>query len=88
MLSNRYGWHFPELAKIVNDNYQFARICLLVQDKAQLTDDKAPLLEEVTKDEAKAKEIIEAAKTSMGQVRSFACHHRYMNYHEHKIKRT
>mmetsp|Transcript_28485 Transcript_28485/g.54345 ORF Transcript_28485/g.54345 Transcript_28485/m.54345 type:complete len:487 (+) Transcript_28485:255-1715(+) len=62
-----YGWHFPELAKIVNDNYQFARICLLVQDKAQLTDDKAPLLEEVTKDEAKAKEIIEAAKTSMGQ---------------------
>jgi hypothetical protein len=21
-----YGWHFPELVKIVNDNYQYARV--------------------------------------------------------------
>ena len=32
-----YGWHFPELQKVVNDNYMYARICLLVKDKSTLT---------------------------------------------------
>ena len=22
-----YSWHFPELVKIVNDNYQYAKVC-------------------------------------------------------------
>jgi hypothetical protein len=26
-----YSWHFPELVKIVNDNYQYARIALIVK---------------------------------------------------------
>ena len=26
-----YSWHFPELVKVVNDNYQYARIALLVK---------------------------------------------------------
>jgi snoRNA binding domain, fibrillarin len=26
-----YGWHFPELVKIVPDNYQYSRVALLVQ---------------------------------------------------------
>mmetsp|Transcript_38840 Transcript_38840/g.53949 ORF Transcript_38840/g.53949 Transcript_38840/m.53949 type:complete len:506 (-) Transcript_38840:464-1981(-) len=62
-----YGWHFPELVKVVNDNYQYARLCLLILDKALLTDDDVEKLTKVTLDEGKSKEIIEAAKTSMGQ---------------------
>ncbi len=29
-----YSWHFPELVKIVNDNYQYARIALIVKASA------------------------------------------------------
>ena len=28
--TNRYGWHFPELAKVVPDNYQYARVALVI----------------------------------------------------------
>ena len=33
----RYGWHFPELAKVVPDNYQYARVALVIKDKAATT---------------------------------------------------
>lgn len=62
-----YGWHFPELVKIVNDNYQYARLTLLIKDKSTLGDDKLEELKEVVVDEDVAKQIIEAAKISMGQ---------------------
>jgi len=62
-----YGWHFPELVKVVNDNYMYARLALVIKDKATLTDDALPALKEITGDEDKAKEVIEAAKASMGQ---------------------
>ena len=45
--AGRYGWHFPELVKIVNDNYQYARVALLVKDKATLTEEQLPDLAEV-----------------------------------------
>ena len=62
-----YGWHFPELVKVINDNYTYARVALAVKDKATLTDDGLKKLAEVIGDEDKAKEVIEAAKASMGQ---------------------
>mmetsp|Transcript_31514 Transcript_31514/g.89453 ORF Transcript_31514/g.89453 Transcript_31514/m.89453 type:complete len:482 (+) Transcript_31514:215-1660(+) len=62
-----YSWHFPELLKIVNDNYQYARLVLVIKDKSSLTEDSLPGLTEVTGDEEKSKEILEAAKASMGQ---------------------
>lgn len=62
-----YGWHFPELVKVVNDNYMYARLALVIKDKATLTDEAMPALKEITGDEDKAKEVIEAAKASMGQ---------------------
>lgn len=62
-----YSWHFPELVKIVNDNYQYARVVLLVKDKATLAEDKLEELTEILGDEDKAKEVVEAAKASMGQ---------------------
>lgn len=30
-----YGWHFPELVKIVPDNYQYARVALVIKDKVR-----------------------------------------------------
>lgn len=62
-----YGWHFPELVKVVADNYMYARVALLVKDKATLGEDKLPELTEILGDEDKAKEVFEAAKASMGQ---------------------
>lgn len=35
-----YSWHFPELVKIVNDNYQYSKLALLIKDKGSLTEDK------------------------------------------------
>lgn len=62
-----YSWHFPELVKIVNDNYLYAKVAKFVQNKEQLSDDKIPDLADILGDEDKAKEIVEAAKSSMGQ---------------------
>jgi len=62
-----YSWHFPELVKIVNDNYQYAQMALLIKDKSSLTDDSLSAIKDVIGDEDKAKEVIEASKTSMGQ---------------------
>ncbi|OVA17545.1 Nop domain [Macleaya cordata] len=62
-----YSWHFPELVKIVNDNYLYAKVAKYVEDKAELSEDKIPGLTEILGDEDKAKEIVEAAKASMGQ---------------------
>lgn len=61
-----YSWHFPELVKIVNDNYLYARVSKMIDDKSKLTEDHIPMLTEVLGDEDKAKEVIEAGKASMG----------------------
>lgn len=62
-----YSWHFPELVKVVNDNYQYARIALLVKDKSTLTEEKLPALAEIIGDEVKAREVLDASRASMGQ---------------------
>mmetsp|Transcript_22054 Transcript_22054/g.86719 ORF Transcript_22054/g.86719 Transcript_22054/m.86719 type:complete len:589 (-) Transcript_22054:185-1951(-) len=61
-----YSWHFPELARIVNDNIMFARAALKIGNKSSVTDDAVEGLEELLGDEALAKEVVEAARTSMG----------------------
>lgn len=99
-----YSWHFPELVKIINDNYQcvpplpphhcpavrvcsspcrllppwlpltgvlfscrYARLVLVIKDKSALTEESLEAMTEVTGDEEKSKEVLEAAKASMGQ---------------------
>ncbi|XP_043723745.1 nucleolar protein 56-like [Telopea speciosissima] len=88
-----YSWHFPELVKIVNDNYLYAKVAKFVEDKSQLSEDKIPALAEIIGDEDKAKEIVEASKSSMGQdlspidlinVQQFA--QRVMNLSEYRKK--
>jgi nucleolar protein 56 len=62
-----YSWHFPELSKIVSEQAQFARLAKLIKNKENLSDEHLDAINEIVADEAKAKEIIEAAKASMGQ---------------------
>jgi nucleolar protein 56 len=62
-----YGWHFPELVNLVSDNYTYGKLVLAIGDKKNLTDDKLhDIAALVGDDEQKAKDIIEAAKVSMG----------------------
>jgi len=67
-LRENYGWHFPELSKIVSSNDQYAQVVLKIGDKSRLTDDDLhDLGAAVDDDEGVAQAIIKAARTSMGR---------------------
>lgn len=61
-----YSYHFPELSKIVPENYTFAKVTQVIQNRKELTDEKVAMLEEIVMDSARAQAIISAAKSSMG----------------------
>eukprot|EP00455_Lapot_gusevi_P046559 TRINITY_DN614_c0_g2_i14.p1 TRINITY_DN614_c0_g2~~TRINITY_DN614_c0_g2_i14.p1 ORF type:complete len:580 (+),score=298.81 TRINITY_DN614_c0_g2_i14:75-1814(+) len=62
-----YSWHFPELVRIVNDNYQFARLAKLIKRRSNINEEMIPAITEIVGDDAdKAREVVEAAKSSMG----------------------
>jgi len=61
-----YSYHFPELAKIVTENYKYAKVAQFIKDRKNLTDDKLEELEEILMDSAAAQAIIDASKMSMG----------------------
>lgn len=63
-----YSYHYPELVKIVNDNYKFAKVACLVGDRKQFTDDKMDDLEEILGDTAQAQAVVAASKSSMGKL--------------------
>ncbi|KAK9475443.1 uncharacterized protein V1510DRAFT_409219 [Dipodascopsis tothii] len=63
-----YSWHFPELFKIVSDNYTYAQLIVFVQNKASLNDESLHDLAALVKDDAEvAQSVIDAARVSMGQ---------------------
>jgi nucleolar protein 56 len=63
-----YGWHFPELIKVVAENQKYARCALFIGDKKTLSEDRLHELAEcVDDDESVARAIIDAARVSMGQ---------------------
>ncbi|KAF2738284.1 Nop domain-containing protein [Polyplosphaeria fusca] len=67
-LREQYGWHFPELSKIVSNNDAYAKVVLAIGDKSRLTDDDLhDLAALVNDDETVASAIIRAARTSMGR---------------------
>ena len=37
-----YSWHFPELIRIVPDNYQYSRLALQIKNKSDLTEAALP----------------------------------------------
>ena len=62
-----YSYHFPELVKIVNENYMYAKVAKFIKDRKSLSDESLEGLEEVVQDSAKAKAIVDAARMSMGR---------------------
>ncbi|KAJ8520136.1 hypothetical protein ONZ45_g3018 [Pleurotus djamor] len=62
-----YGYHFPELVKIVPDNQQYARVAQFIGDKDALNEDKLPDLAAILGDDMTvAQNILDAARGSMG----------------------
>ena len=61
-----YGYHFPELVKIVNENYMYARVVKLMKNRKEFDETRMELLEEIVMDAAKAQAIVDASKMSMG----------------------
>ena len=80
-LRENYGWHFPELSKIVSSNEQYAKVVLKIVDKSRLgEDDLHELAAVVDDDEGVASAIIKAARTSMGRDLSEADMEIVMNF--------
>jgi nucleolar protein 56 len=61
-----YSYHFPELVKIVPDNYLYAKVAHYIKDRKNLSEESIPHLEEILMDTGKATSILEASKMSMG----------------------
>jgi len=61
-----YGYHFPELVKIVPDNSMYARVVKITKNRKEMTDEMVTEIEEVVMDSAKAQAVIDASKSSMG----------------------
>ena len=62
-----YSWHFPELIKIVPDNTEYAKVVHFIKNKNSLSDESVEALEAILDhDEQKARNIVQASKTSMG----------------------
>ena len=50
----------------MNDNYLYAKLAKFIVNKSDLVEKDIPALADIVGDEDKAKEIVEAAKASMG----------------------
>lgn len=61
-----YSYHFPELVKIVPENYTYAKLAKFIKNRKELTNASLEGLEEITMDSAKAQAILDASKSSMG----------------------
>lgn len=63
-----YGWHFPELVKIVSDNHTYAKLALLIGDKKTISEESLHDVATLVNDDKDiAQAIIDAARVSMGQ---------------------
>jgi nucleolar protein 56 len=64
-----FGWHFPELARIISDNSVYVRLVNLIQTRENLLvnkDELLPQLEEIVLEADLAKQIVDGAYASMG----------------------
>ncbi|XP_060530051.1 nucleolar protein 56 isoform X2 [Cylas formicarius] len=61
-----YSYHFPELVKIVPENFSYAKLVKFIKNRKELSGDSLEGLEEITMDSAKAQAILDASKSSMG----------------------
>ncbi|CAF1512511.1 unnamed protein product, partial [Adineta ricciae] len=61
-----YGYHFPELIKIITDNYTYARAVHLIKNRKDFSIDRQEELEAITMDSGKTAAVFEAMKTTIG----------------------
>ncbi|XP_062409573.1 nucleolar protein 56 [Sardina pilchardus] len=61
-----YGYHFPELVKIVPDNSTYCRMAKLIGNRKELSEENLEAMEEIVMDSAKAQAILDASRSSMG----------------------
>ncbi|XP_060898203.1 nucleolar protein 56 [Labrus mixtus] len=61
-----YGYHFPELVKVVSDNSMYCKLAQLIGNRKELSEESLESLEEVVMDSAKAQAILDASRSSMG----------------------
>ena len=61
-----YGYHFPELIRIIPDNYTYARVVYLMKNRKEFTIEREEELEAITMDSGKTAAIFEAMKTTIG----------------------
>jgi len=61
-----YSYHFPELIKVVPDNYTYAKVAKYVGNRKRLSEDNLGDLEELVMDSAKAQAILDTSRSSMG----------------------
>ncbi len=54
------------MVKIVNDNHLYARLVKLIKRRALITEETITAMSDILGDEEKAKEVVEASKSSMG----------------------
>ncbi|NXS58022.1 NOP56 protein, partial [Brachypteracias leptosomus] len=61
-----YGYHFPELIKIVPENSTYCQVAKFIGNRKELSEESLEGLEEIVMDSAKAQAILEASRSSMG----------------------
>ena len=61
-----YGWHFPELVKLVPDMFIYARCVAFIKDKTSLNEGSLKELTAIVLDEDVAAQVLQAARVSMG----------------------
>ncbi|KAJ1557944.1 snoRNP complex protein nop56, partial [Nowakowskiella sp. JEL0078] len=61
-----YGWHFPELVRIINDNAMYSKLAVLIKNKSDLSEEQLDEIEVITGDALKGPQILAAARSSMG----------------------
>jgi nucleolar protein 56 len=62
-----YGWHFPELVRLVPDNMTYAQLASFIRNKERLTDEHVEELTDILAgDETAARNVLDASRASMG----------------------
>ena len=61
-----YGWHFPELSKIISDNVTYAKAVILIGMRTNVKDLDLETMTETVLDEDVAEQVKQAAEISMG----------------------
>ena len=61
-----YSYHFPELYRIVPDNYLYARVTNFIRSRNELSEEKLEGITAILSDPEKANAILSASKSSIG----------------------